>query len=124
MISFISVRLVQGLEKMIEQKTDDEVWSLLSEKKNNDKFVFISPSSIPEKLLPFTILYKFISYGIEDIKPTSEDVSSYMKGKDISLSEEDLLKIEKDCHNFPLYIQLLANLLSNANSGENGACHH
>ncbi len=112
-----NVIVVHGLEKITENDGREKVWNLLKEKKKNDAILFISSKPIPEHLLPYTIQYKFISYGINDIKPSNEDVISYFNSKGISLPKDDFERIEKDCHNFPLYIQLLANLLGNTNSG-------
>lgn len=111
------IHMIPNLELIVEQGQQELIWDLLSKKNTGDVFVIASSASLPAKMLPYTILNRYISYGIEDIKPTSEVVSSYMKGKGISLAEEDLLKIEKDCDYLPLYIQLLANLMVNSGRG-------
>ncbi len=110
------IHMIPNLELIVEQGQQDLIWDLLSKKNTGDVFVIASSAFLPAKMLPYTILNRYISYGIEDIKPTSEAVSSYMKGKGISLAEEELLKIEKDCDYLPLYIQLLANLMANSDN--------
>lgn len=115
------IYMISGLERIIEHGKQELIWTLLSEKKPGDVFVFASSALLPERLLPYTVLNKYISYGIETIKPGTEDVESYMKNRGISLSKEELLRIENDSKNMPLYIQLLANLLAYSKTGYNRA---
>ncbi len=111
------IYMISRLESIIEHGKQELIWELLSKKKPGDVFVFASSAMLPERLLPYTVLNKYVSYGIEAIKPGIEDVEVFMKNRGISLSKEELLRIEKDSNNMPLYIKLLANLLVNSNRG-------
>lgn len=112
-----NVYMIPSLEKVIEEGKEDIVWELISQKKPGDVFVFASKALLPARLLPYTISSRYISYGIEDIKLENEQIAAYMKGRGVVLSEEELLKIENDCNNMPLFIQLLVNLLTNSAKG-------
>lgn len=105
------IYLVPALEKVIESGQEDLIWKLLDQKRRGDVFIFLSAMEVPEKMLPYTVLNRYLFYGIETIRPTNEDVAAYMKNREIVLSKEELLRIEKDTNNMPLYIQMLANLL-------------
>lgn len=109
------IYMIPNLEVIVEQGQQDLIWDLMSKKNNGDVFVIASSALLPAKMLPYTLLNRYISYGIEEIKPSSEDVSAYMKKRGISLSKEELFQIEKDCNNLPVYVRLLANLLENTN---------
>ena len=112
-----NIYFIPNLETVVRKGEEDLIWNLLAKKKKGDIFVIASAAMIPAKMLPYTILNRYISYGIDDIRPSNEDVDSYFKNRGISLSQEDISYIEKDCNNLPLFIQLLANLLVNTNRG-------
>lgn len=111
------IYFIPNLETVVERGEQDLIWKLFEKKKKGDIFVIASAALMPAKMLPYTLLYKYISYGVEDLKPQNEDVDEYLKLRGISLSRDELLCIEKDCHNLPLYIQLLANILSGTTKG-------
>lgn len=105
------VLLIPHLERVIEQGQQELIWELLSKNRKDDVFVFASTVSFPENLLPYTLLNRCIVYEVRDLRPTNEDIDAYMRSRGVSLTEEQLLCIEKDCDNMPLVIRLLANLL-------------
>ena len=111
------VVFVPNLETVVERGEQDLIWNLLEKKKAGDIFVIASAAFLPVKMLPYTLIYRYVSYGIEDLRPRCEDVAKYMKRKGISLSQSEILRIEKDCNNLPLFIQLLANILSGTSRG-------
>lgn len=111
------VFVIPSLEKSMELGQQEKIWELLSNKRKNDVFLFAASVLVPERLLPYTVFSRFISYGIDEIRPTSEDVAAYMKNRGISLSKEELLCIEEDSQNMPLFLQMLANLLCGTNKG-------
>lgn len=113
--------IVPALERILEDGKEDLLWDLLAMKKRGDVFVFFSATEVPEKLLPYTVLNRYLSYGVDAIRPTSEDVAAYMKNRGILLSKEELLRIEKDTNNMPLYIQMLVNLLEASERGYRGS---
>lgn len=112
-----NIYMIPSLERVIEEKKQEPIWELISTKKPGDVVVLASAAMLPAVLLPYTILNKYISYGYEELKPTIDDVDAYMKKRDIILSQEELLRIENDCDNLPLYVQLLANLLIHSDRG-------
>ena len=111
------IYFIPNLETVVERGEQEPIWTLFERKKKGDVFVIASAALMPARMLPYTLLYKYISYGVEDIKPHNEDVAEYLKLRGIILSQDALLRIEKDCHNLPLYIQLLANVLSGTSKG-------
>ena len=112
-----NIYMIPSLERVIEEEKQEPIWELISNKKPGDVFVLASAAMLPAVLLPYTILNKYISYGVENFKPTVDDVASYMKKREITLTQEELLRIENDCDNLPLYVQLLANLLVHSERG-------
>ena len=115
------IYLVPALEKVVESGQEDLIWKLLDQKRRGDVFIFLSAMEVPEKMLPYTVLNRYLFYGVETIRPTNEDVAAYMKNREIVLSKEELLRIEKDTDNMPLYIQMLANLLEVSGRGYRGS---
>ena len=112
-----NIYLIPELEKILEREQEDLIWKLIEQKKKGDVFLFLSALGVPEKLLPYTVLNKYFAYGVDAIRPTNEDVAVYMKNRGIVLSKEELLRIEKDTNNMPLYILMLANLLEASDKG-------
>lgn len=112
-----SVYMIPALETIIEHEKQEILWELLEHKKSGDVFVFASAAMIPARLFPYTVLNKFISYGIEDVKPNADEVMAYMNYRGVSISNEELKRVEEDCNHMPLYIQLLVNLMINSNRG-------
>ena len=112
-----NIYLIPELEKILEREQEDLIWKLMEQKKKGDVFLFLSALEVPEKLLPYTVLNKYFAYGVDAIRPTNEDVAVYMKNRGIVLSKEELLRIEKDTNNMPLYILMLANLLEASDKG-------
>ena len=110
-----------GYRLLLKNRKEDLLWDLLAMKKRGDVFVFFSATEVPEKLLPYTVLNRYLSYGVDAIRPTSQDVAAYMKNRGILLSKEELLRIEKDTNNMPLYIQMLVNLLEASERGYRGS---
>ena len=115
------VFLIPRLEEILEQGKQQLIWELVAEKEKNDVFVFASSVSVPELLLPYTLFNKFISYGIDAVRPTGEDVEAFMRIRGVRLTEAELQRIEKDSDNMPLFIQMLSNLLSGSGRGYNNA---
>lgn len=115
------VFLIPRLEDVLEQGKQHLIWELVANKGKNDVFVFASSVSVPELLLPYTLFHKFIIYGIDEIRPTSEDVEAFMKIRGVSLNGQELHKIEKDSNNMPLFIHMLANRLSSNKKGYSNA---
>lgn len=111
------IYIIPNMEKLVEEDREDLVCELLSRKKAGDIFLFASSAMLPAKLLPYTIANRYISYGIDDMKPEGEDVLAYMKGRGITLTAEELCRIEKDSDYLPLYVQLLANVMVNTKKG-------
>lgn len=111
------IYVIPELEKLIGEKQQKKLFQLMSGKRKNDIFLFASSIAFPEELLPYTISNRCIIYRSEDIRPTMEDVAVYMKTRGISLTKEELLRIEKDCDNLPLFIQMLGNLLCSSHKG-------
>lgn len=113
--------IIPDLERIVEDGHEDLIWELLGKKRPEDVFIIASSALIPSKMLPYTISYRYVSYGVADIRPTGEDVSEYMKYRSIHLNQRELFHIEKDTQNMPLQVQLLANLMVNAENGYNHA---
>lgn len=111
------ILVIPNLEKIMECGKEHLVWNLLNKKKKDDVFLIASTMTVPERMLPYTLMNRFISYGIDAIRPSNQDVAVYMKNRGISLSEEELLLIERDTNNVPLFVQMLSNLMAGSTRG-------
>lgn len=109
--------IIPELERIMELGKQGVLWELISGKKKNDTFLISSTIPIPEELLPFSIFYRVVTYGIEDIKPSAEEVRTYFGEKEVTLYDEDYLRIEKDFRNMPLCLYLLENPLRRSAKG-------
>lgn len=112
---------IPKLEEILEQGKQQLIWKLVADKERQDVFVFASSVPVPELLLPYTLFNKFISYGIDAVRPTGEDVEAFMKSFGVRLTEAELQKIEKDSSNMPLYIHMLSRLLCGSTGGYSNA---
>lgn len=108
---------IPDLERIVEDGREDLIWDLMGKKREEDVFLIASTALLPSKMLPYTISYRYICYGIEDIRPDTTDVAEYMKCRGVNLTERELFHIEKDTNHMPLQIKLLANLMINAPKG-------
>ena len=82
------IYFIPNLETIVEKGQQDLIWKLFERRKKGDVFVVASAALIPAKMLPYTLVYKFISYGVDDLKPRNEDVTEYLKLKGI-VDDED-----------------------------------
>lgn len=106
--------MIPRLEKYIQNKKIEMIGRLLAKKRKEDVFVITSEVPFPKTLLAYTLYYKVIAYGVEDLRPSTEDVGEYLAQKGMNMEQDTLKQMEQDFNNMPLCIFLLENLLLNS----------
>ena len=101
------VRIVPGLERLLEQSGLEKLWTRIGERGREERWIFTSTAPLPEELMPFRVAGRLRIYGVPDIRPENRDVSAYLEKKGFRLYREDYLHIEKDFDNMPLCIYML-----------------
>ena len=103
--------ILPRLEQILRECRQGMLQKLVLNKRRNQRLLFASAVSLPEELLVFAAARRLIVYGIQELRPSNDDVKIYFQQKGISLDKDTLLRIEKDFQNMPLYLYLLENPL-------------
>ena len=104
--------IIPRLEKIMHEGKWELIWKIISDKKKEDVIVFAASIPFPKELIPYTLFYKVITYGVDDLKPSYKTVGAYFRKKGLILNNTTLKQIETDFNNMPLCIYLLENLLA------------
>lgn len=82
--------------------------AFLKQLSGEQKVIILSAVAVPKEILTAMVFESFAYAGVREIRPSIAETGNHFRKQGIALSEYDLMRINEDCKNMPLYLCFLA----------------